>query len=180
MRRDEMNEQIEIRAEKEADANGVYLVNQQAFVGDEEADLVDRLHRDGEAMISLVAVVDGQIVGHILFTEVTVVPATSDSVPWTAQGLGPMAVLPDYQRQGIGARLIEAGLDRCRRAGHEVVFVLGHSSYYPRFGFQRAAPLGIRWEGDAPAEAFMVLELRTGALEGRKGTVHFLPQFAGV
>ena len=89
-----------------------------------------------------------------------------------------MAVLPEQQRSGIGGQLIRAGLDECRNLGHEIVVVLGHAAYYPRFGFVPANPKGINCEFAVPEEVFMVLELREGALAGRGGVVKFQPEFS--
>lgn len=168
---------VSIRREEAGDEDAMRRVNEQAFGRREEADLVDALRRRDEQLISLVALKDGQVVGHILFTPVTI---QSDNEISSAVGLGPLAVLPEHQGQGIGAQLVEAGLEACRQARHEVVVVLGHPGYYPRFGFAPSRPLGITWERDAPEEAFMVLELHEGALAGRKGVVKFLPEFKGV
>jgi putative acetyltransferase len=118
-----------------------------------------------------------QVIGHILFSPVTV---HSNSDISGAMALGPLAVLPKYQGQGIGSQLVEAGLEACRQAGQGVVFVLGHPGYYSRFGFEAARPLGLDWEHDAPAGAFMVQELNAGVLAGRKGTVRYLPAFDAV
>ena len=93
--------------------------------------------------------------------------------------LGPVAVAPTHQRQGIGGQLIVAGLEFCRAAGYDPAIVLGHREYYPRFGFRPAAPLGIRWEHGAEAH-FMVLELRPGALAGVSGVARYRPEFDGV
>lgn len=117
------------------------------------------------------------MVGHILFSPVTVEP---EQTSWGAVGLGPLAVLPEHQGHSNGSQLVETGLEACRKAGHEVAIVLGHPDHYPRFGFVPSQPLGIRWENDAPVEAFMVLELKDGALAGRRGVVKFLHEFEGV
>ena len=97
-----------------------------------------------------------------------------------ALGLGPMAVLPTRQRQGIGSPLVRTGLAACRDAGHGCVVVLGHPEYYPRFGFTRASRHGVTWEHPAPDEAFMLVELRDGALGGRGGIVRYQPEFGAV
>jgi putative acetyltransferase len=89
-----------------------------------------------------------------------------------------MAVLPACQRQGIGGRLVRARLEGCRNLGHEIVVVLGHPTYYPRFGFLPAGPKGMSCEFEVPEEAFMVLELRAGAVVGRGGVVKFQPEFS--
>lgn len=145
-----------------------------------EAALVDALRDVANPFISLVAEAEENnnvIVGHIVFTPVRVVGGDNE---WSAMGLAPMAVTPERQGQGIGGALIRAGLERCRALGHDVVVVLGHADYYPRFGFHPAPPLGIRSEYDVPDDAFMVAELEPGALRGRTGTVKYLPPFAEV
>jgi putative acetyltransferase len=88
-----------------------------------------------------------------------------------------MAVLPAHQRQGVGSLLVRAGLEACRAAGHGCVVVLGHPAYYPRFGFAPASRHGVAWEHPVPDEAFMLLELRPGALGGRGGIVRYQPEF---
>jgi len=88
-----------------------------------------------------------------------------------------MAVLPAYQRKGIGGQLARAGLEECRRLGHEIILLVGHPDYYPRFGFVPARSKGIECEFEVPEEAWMILELREGALAGRQGTVRFQPEF---
>lgn len=164
-----------IRAEQRADLEGVRAVNLAAFGQPEEADLVDRLREVAQPFISLVAEIEGRVVGHILFTAVTI-EGEDGVVP--AIGLAPMAVEPSYQRTGIGSALVERGLEACREGGHEVVVVLGHPQYYPRFGFQRASAHAIRYEAEVPDEVFMVLELSPGALAGRAGIVHYHPEFS--
>jgi len=165
---------IEIRPEITADIPAIRLVNERAFEQRTEADLIDALRRAGAITLSLVAVENERVIGHILFSPVTIESAGSS---FPAIGLGPMAVLPHHQRKGIGSQLVRAGLDKCRAAGHEIVIVLGHAEYYPRFGFRPSKPLGIQWEHDVPEEAFMVCELREGALAGLQGTVKYHPAF---
>jgi putative acetyltransferase len=163
-----------IRSERRGDEQAVWRVVSQAFGQPDEAGLVEALRQHGDQVISLVAELAGQIVGHIMFSPVTV---RDDQTDWRAIGLGPLAVLPSHQGHGIGARLVWAGLEACRDAGHDVVFVLGHPGYYPRFGFLPTDQAGIRWEHDAPAEAFMVVELTPGAMAHRRGVLSFLPEF---
>ena len=91
-----------------------------------------------------------------------------------------MAVLPAYQRRGIGSQLVEAGLTACHHTPYGVVVVLGHPHYYPRFGFTPAKPHSIVWEHDVPAEVFMVHELREGALTQTQGVVKYRPEFETV
>ena len=110
-------------------------------------------------------------------SDVTIRPdAPGEPEVRTAAGLAPMAVHPDLQRRGIGSRLVEEGLEACRAAGRELVVVLGHPDYYPRFGFTPAAGLGLVWEHDAPSEAFLALELVPGAA-GEGGMVSYRPEF---
>ncbi len=89
-------------------------------------------------------------------------------------------MLPAYQSRGIGSDLVRAGLVELRKAGHVIVVVLGHPDYYPRFGFVPAENYGVRWEHDAPSEAFMVKELITGTLQGVVGVAKFRPEFDDV
>jgi putative acetyltransferase len=166
-----------VRPERPGDARAIREVNEQAFGRAAEADLVDALRDRGKAVLSLVAVCEERVTGHILFSSVTI---ESGGPVTAAVGLGPMAVLPAHQRQGIGSRLVRAGLDACRRAGHAQVVVLGHPAYYPRFGFVPASRQGLYWEHPVPDEAFMVLALRDGAPAGPGGTVRYAPEFGGV
>jgi putative acetyltransferase len=153
------------------------MVERAAFARAEEADLVDRLRASVRPYVSLVAEVDAEVVGHIFFSPVTIAAAPANLQP---MGLAPMAVLPARQRLGIGGGLIRAGLDACRGLGAGAVVVLGHAGYYPRFGFVPAVRFGLRCEYPVPDEAFMALELRSGALSGVAGLVRYAPQFAGV
>jgi len=165
---------LSIRREAPEDIDAIRHVNEQAFGRVTEADLVDQLRNRGVLTISLVAVQDGEIIGHIAFSPVAV---ESGPASFEAITLAPIAVLPAHQRQGIGSQLVRAGLEECRQLGHEIVVVLGHPDYYPRFGFALCKPRGIGCEFEAPDEAWMVLELREGALAGRDGTVKFQPEF---
>ena len=163
-----------VRPEEDRDHLAIYAITSAAFDGGEEADLIDRLRQTADPFISLVAEVEGRVVGHILFTPVSFTGPAGAS---PGIGLAPMAVAPGLQRRGIGSALVERGLEACREAGHQAAVVLGHPEYYPRFGFDRASAHGIRWEIEVPDEAFMVLELVPGALEGRSGVVHYHPEF---
>ena len=166
-----------IRQETPGDESAIYLINEQAFGRVDEADLVDLLRANDKILLSLVAVVDGRITGHALFTSMTLKTATGS---YPIVGLGPVAVLPDRQRQGVGSHLIETGLDLLRERGETAVLVLGHSSYYPRFGFVRASQFGIQSSYDVPDEAFMALELQDGVLNSRAGVAYYQPEFDGV
>jgi putative acetyltransferase len=163
-----------IRPEKPEDVDSIRYVNEQAFGRGDEARIIEKLRDNGALTISLVAVQDDEIVGHIAFSPAKV---ESEGSSFEAIALGPIAVLPAHQRKGIGSQLVRAGLEECRRLGHEVVVLVGHADYYPRFGFVPAKSKGIDCEFEAPEEAWMLMELRAGALAGRRGTVKFRPEF---
>ena len=166
-----------IRTEIPADYAAVYDLNKQAFDGrDAEPQLVEAARQESGA-ISLVAEVDGQVVGQILFTPV-VIETESVSIP--AISLAPLAVHPDFQNRGIGMALTRRGLEECRAQGHRIAIVLGHPNYYPRFGFsaELAKPLACPW-GDC-GEAWMAMELTPGALAGIKGKVLYPKAFENV
>ena len=167
---------MRIRSERKEDVVHIRAVNLAAFETALEADLVDALRAQASPFLSLVAA-DGDeaaIVGHILFTPVTL----EDSRDLRLMGLAPMAVLPAKQRQGVGSALVREGLAHCRSLHVDAVVVLGHADYYPRFGFAPASRFGIRSEYDVPDDVFMALELREGALQGRNGVIRYHPAFA--
>jgi putative acetyltransferase len=168
---------IAVRTEKTEDHKSVRRVNELAFEQPNEADLVDALRANAYPYISLVAVIDEQVVGHIFFSPVSV---ESETGAFTAMGLAPMAVLPEYQNQGIGSQLVREGLKECERLGEDIVVVLGHPNYYPRFGFTPASLKGLRSEYDVPDEVFMVAELKPDALGGRHGLVKYHSEFGKV
>ena len=165
---------VSIRSEQPDDAAAVREINEQAFGGALEANIVDAVRESPES-ISLVATLDGRVIGHILFTPVTVTPPAPDA---RVAGLAPMAVRPEFQRQGVGATLVRAGLDACRQHGYTGVVVVGHPEYYPRFGFVPAHTRGLEYEAPLPPEVFMAVELRAGGLPGRPGIVRYRPEFA--
>jgi putative acetyltransferase len=168
---------IQVRPERAADAAAVRLVHERAFGRAEEALLVGTIHAAGATILSLVTVQGATLVGHILFSPVRIERARASQ---DAVGLGPMAVLPEFQRQGIGSLLVREGLEALRRAGHAAVVVLGHPAYYPRFGFVPASRFGLRWEFPAPEEAFLACELRPGSLQGGAGIVRYRAEFRGL
>ncbi len=168
---------MDVRLETDDDIVPIRTVNDLAFGREGEGKLVDTLRARGAVICSLVAEEGGAVVGHVLFSPTVL----DDEGRHTAvAGLGPVAVRPDCQRRGIGDALIRAGLAICREQGYPLAVVLGHPDYYPRFGFRPSRPLGIRWEHDAPEAAFMVMELRMGALEGARGVIRYQPEFDGV
>lgn len=143
---------IVVRLETPGDIDAVRVVNEQAFGRPEEADLVTRLRENGKRTLSLVAVVDGLVVGHILFSDML-------GAEQRLVGLAPMSVLPDYQRQGVGERLIAEAIGYLREQGYNGIVVLGHPKYYARFGFRPAATFGISTQFEVPEAYLMALDV---------------------
>ena len=166
---------MDIRTEKPEDLEAVRNVNIAAFGRENEANLVDRLRGIGSTF-SFVAVESDRIVGHLFFSLVTVEGKCSKNL--SVLGLAPVAVLPNYQRQGIGTRMIREGLKECGRSGFQAVVVLGHPHFYSRFGFIPASRNSLRCEYDVPDDAFMVLELESGALQECSATVKYRSEFS--
>ncbi|MBJ3774369.1 GNAT family N-acetyltransferase [Acuticoccus mangrovi] len=158
---------IVIERETEADFPAIDRVVTAAFDRGAERDLVRRLREDGDMAISLVARQDGEVVGHVAFSQMT--------APLPAVGLAPLSVVLAAQRLGIGSALVRAGLEAARRGGWEVAFVLGEPAYYERFGFsaEAAAPFASPYAGPY----FLALALSDGALDGRAGPVAYAPAF---
>jgi putative acetyltransferase len=168
---------VVIREEAPEDVAAIHRLNAAAFETDAEARLVDVLRAAGALTLSLVAEVDGEVVGHIAFSPV-VVDAGGQTI--AGVGLAPMAVAPAHQRRGIGGRLIEEGLRRLGAAGHRFCVVLGHAEYYPRHGFAQAIEHGIRWERPVPDDVFFVRALVPDGLAGVSGIVRYRAEFEAV
>ena len=165
-----------IREESPEDVAAIHRINAAAFDTEAEANLVDALRTQHAIIISLVAEENAVPVGHILFSPVTLLPPTEHKLA----ALAPMAVLPDYQRHGIGSALVRSGIEACRKLGYDGIIVLGHPHYYPRFGFVPASQFKLRTEYDVPDEVFMAMELKKGALAGMDALVQFHPAFKDV
>jgi len=163
-----------IRAEEQRDRTAVQAVNLSAFETAVESDLVDALRDQAQPLVSLVAEDNGAIVGHIMFSPVSL----SGHPELRIMGLAPMAVAPEHQRKGIGSALVRAGLEKCKQLNFGAVVVLGHPPYYPRFGFSPSTRFGIDCEYEVPAEAFMVVELQPGFLRGASGKVKYHSAFS--
>ncbi len=168
-----------IRAERVEDYGAIAEVNRLAFGQENEARLVEAIRNAPgfNPKLSLVAIRNDRVVGHILFSPIVI---ESGQVSHPALALAPMAVVPDFQRQGIGSGLVNAVLEECGSLGHIIVVVLGHPEYYPRFGFERASAFDIQAPFDVPDEALMVLALTTGGLDGSGGVVRYPDAFGGV
>lgn len=163
-----------IREETPEDHGAVRAVNLRSFESVTEADLVDALRESAEPIVSLVAQYGDDVVGHILFTPVTLIEHPKCKI----MGLGPMAVKPKYRDKGIGSALVRCGLERCRKLGAGAVVVLGHADYYPRFDFVPSSRYDLVSEFDVPEGVFQVQELRPGYLDGRSGTIRYHEAFA--
>ena len=159
--------EIIIRNEMEADYDQVYEVNLQAFNSEAEPLIVTKL-RSSPNVISLVALVDSQIVGHIIFSPIKVETGfginSSDVV-----ALGPMSVSPKFQNIKIGSKLVRRGIEECKSKKYKLVVVLGHPNFYPKFGFIEAQPKGITCQWDVSSEAWMLIELIEGITQEIKG-----------
>jgi putative acetyltransferase len=166
---------ISIRQEEPGDREAVRLVNELAFGGQDEAEIVDALRETGDVILSLVALHADSVVGHIMFSPVRI---EEGGCVVEGTGLGPMAVLPEYQRQGIGSALVESGLRILRDRACAFVVVLGHSDYYPRFGFEPASRRGIKsqWEG-IPDDVFMVYVFDEYRMKDVHGVVRYGDEF---
>ena len=163
-----------VRPERAADHAAVAEVNTLAFGGPAEARLVEALRPLADPGISLVAVEDAVVVGHVFFSPVTL----DGAPPRSVLGLAPLAVTPARQRRGVGSLLTDAGLLACCEAGARAVVVVGHPSYYPRFGFERASAYGLRYPAAFSEDAVMVRELVPGALRDLSGVIDYLPPFS--
>ena len=164
---------IEIREEQPDDVDAIRNVNKRAFGQEQEGHIVDALRSNGAALLSLVATLNGRVVGHVMYSPITVGDVTGAA-------LGPMAVLPEHQRLGIGSKLVEAGNQKLKDAGWPFIIVLGHSHFYPRFGFTPASALGITCEWDVPADVFMVLILDQQKMDGISGSAKYRQEFSSV
>jgi putative acetyltransferase len=161
---------MNIRLENPGDREGIRKIHVRAFETEAEADLVDALRRSGIPLISLVAENSGLLIGHVLFSPVTLLDY---SAGLSAAGLAPLAVLPEWQNRGVGSSLIEEGLEQCKNHGYLAVAVLGYPDYYRRFGFVPSSRYGLKSEYPVPDDVFMVKELRPNMLKCSGGTVKY-------
>lgn len=164
-----------IRTATSADRAAIRSLNRAAFGGDDEARLVDALRAGGHARIERVAEENGRVVGHVLFSALTIATPQEEL---DGLSLAPLAVAPLHQRKGIGSMLVVEGLRACREAGHRIAIVLGHPDFYSRLGFSArlAEPLQSPYSGPA----FMAVELVPDALRDVEGEVRYPPPFAGL
>ncbi len=166
---------IEIREENKEDYDAVRIVNDLAFGAPEEGRIIDMLRKVCRETVSLVAVSDEKIVGHIFFSPVTIDHENRQVI---GMGLAPMAVLPEFQNQGIGSLLVKEGLRRIKATDCPFIIVLGHENYYPRFGFELASKYRLRCQWDCvPDDAFMVLVLNKSIIAGISGVARYRSEF---
>ena len=168
-------ETVAIREERLADCAAIRALNLAAFGRPAEGALVDALRVNGGVLLSLVATRGERIVGHILYTPVSILHDEKETV---GAGLGPMAVLPELQRTGVGSRLLRAGNEQLKKRGFPFIVVLGHPDYYPRFGFRPASANGIRCSWNVPNEAFMMLSLDESRTEAIAGLARYRDEFS--
>ena len=168
-----MVERLHIREETADDQAKIHQLNKHCFADDTEARLIDRLRDADCEYLSLVATLNDDIVGHILFTSVQLENTPSLNI----MGLAPLCVSQQHQRHGIGGQLVNAGLDRCRAMGGDAVVVLGYTDFYLRFGFRPASQFGLTCAYDVPDELFMALVFNAENMEGHSGLIHYHPAF---
>lgn len=169
---------ITIRPEKSEDFNTIYKINKKAFNGEVEARLIDKIRQSDNFVpeLSLVALKDDKIVGHILFSRVKIKIKGAEKL---ILALAPIAVLPELQKKGIGSLLVKKGLQTCKGFDYDIIVVIGHPEFFPRFGFTPARKRGLEvsFGVEIPSEAFMVCELKKDALKDIRGIIEFPSYF---
>jgi putative acetyltransferase len=167
---------MDIRSETENDWSAIYALNVLAFDTGAEANLVNSLRKCAAPYISLVAIIEEEVVGHIMFTPVELTGCSSVFI----MGLAPMAVKESFRGKGVGSKLVTSGIAACEKLGAGAIVVLGHANYYPIFGFNPASRFNLSCEYDVPDEVFMALELMPEYLSSKSGVVKYHETFASV
>ena len=167
-----------IRQEKPRDINDIHALNELTFGQPQEANIIDKLRINCDNLLSLVAIENEKVVGHILFSPVKI---EGQHGIIRGMGLAPMAVLPEMQHKGIGTQLVKSGIENLRKMQCPFVIVLGHPEYYPRFGFERASLYEIKcqWEG-IPDDAFMILWLDKSTMNPVSGLAKYRDEFNAI
>lgn len=166
--------EIEVRDERPEDVPVIHALNQQAFGQEQEANIVDALRRNGGVLLSLVATINDEVVGHIMYSPLTIAGR------YEGAALGPMSVLPQRQRRGIGSKLVRVGNERLKQAGCPYIIVLGHAEYYPRFGFRPASQFGVTCEWEVPDNVFMLLVLDEARMNDVSGQAQYRLEFSTI
>lgn len=172
---------LTIREEEIKDYNEVEKVVEESFKTAEFSDkdehnLVRRLRNSNEFIkeLSLIAEEEDKILGHVLLTKALI---KGESTSYETLALAPLAVLPEYQKSGIGKNLMNKAIERARELGYKSIVILGHENYYPKFGFEKASKYGVKAPFEVPDEAYMILELLPGGLNGVSGIVEYSKAF---
>ncbi len=172
---------LTIREEEIKDYNEVEKVVEESFKTAEFSDkdehnLVRRLRNSNEFIkeLSLIAEEENEILGHVLLTKALI---KGESTSYETLALAPLAVLPKHQKSGIGKNLMNKAIERAKELGYKSIVVLGHENYYPKFGFEKASKYGVKAPFEVPDEAFMILELLPGGLNGVSGIVEYSKAF---
>ncbi len=172
---------IEVRQEKPLDYKVVSELIESAFQKEKLSDhkehfLVDRLRKSTSFIpeLSMVALSDGKIIGHILLTRIKV---KNNQTEFESLALAPVSVMPEFQEMGIGKKLIEEAHEKAKELGYKSIILLGHENYYPKFGYLRADTFGIDLPFDVPKENCMAIELIEHGLLGVSGTVEYPKEF---
>jgi predicted N-acetyltransferase YhbS len=170
---------IDIRPETDKDYRAIYNLTMRTFGRQNEAKLIDALRKTEQfnPALSLTAKYRQQIVGHILFYPISIVDGDKKI---ETLALAPMSVLSEYQRKGIGSKLVKVGLGKAKKEGFTSVIVVGHPHFYSRFGFSPASTWGIKSPFKVPNESFMGIELAPNALKDAQGTVRYPKAFDNV
>lgn len=171
---------VTIRPERPGDFAAIRDLVCNAFGREIEADLVDKLRASDAYLpdLALVATRDRQILGHIMITGINI--ELDARAQLASVILAPLAVAPEHQRQGIGSALTRAALALAKAAGFGSMILVGHPTYYPRFGFRPASTWGIRFDEPIPDDVFVAIELVPDALANATGVVTLPPAFEGV
>lgn len=165
-----------VRTEAAIDHPLVYQLNARVFESDGEAKLVEKLRGSPDTLLSLVAEKEARIVGHVMFSKVSLIGHADLKIV----GLAPLAVAPEVQNIGIGSELVNRGISLCSEAGVDAIVVVGHAHFFPDFGFKPGVHYGIDCEYDVPEDVFMLNELNEGSLSDKKGVIFYHPAFAAL
>jgi putative acetyltransferase len=157
-----------IRKEKEKDFDQIRNINDICFAGEYESKLIDNLRKGSNFILSLVAEKNGKIIGHIMYSRIKIRDTYSTT-------LAPMCVLPEYQKQGIGTKLIRESINYLKEMKEKSIIVLGHTDFYSRSGFEKASNFGVKFPFKIADELFMAMELEEGSLTA--GVVEYGEEF---